>query len=229
MNNTINYDRHNPSFHHTLFNSYEYIIKPIKSLAKYIPPTITGDHLTLLSFLWSGMVLMAGYLARNNRSWLLLIPLVIGCHIVTDTLDGEVGRYRGLPGTKWGYFMDHFLDFTFTSAIFVAFLLYLPSRYHLSFFIIYLLSISPLITSFLSVDKDGLDITACVNLGDRHLCMSCTEGLFLLALLTIYLYATKGKPHHLMIWILVTLGIVIGVGNVYRKQEIIRTMDGKSV
>lgn len=232
---TANHNKHNPTLHHTLFHTYRLILKPIKSMAGSIPRHITGDHLTLVSFIWSGTAIMAGYLARRHRAWLLLIPLVIVCHIVTDTLDGEVGRVRGLPGTKWGYFMDHFLDFTFMSSIFLGFTLYIPSRFHIWFFILYVLGAIIMVTSFLSIDEEGLDLTACVDIGPQTsdsrlrklVCVSSTEGLILLMILTFYLYATEGKPTKTVLGVIAILAVLIAVANLYRKQKHIRTVDAK--
>ena len=212
------HDRHNPSIHTTIFQTNRLLLEPIKRLVKYVPASITGDHLTLMSLIWSALAILAGFLAKRRREWLLLIPVLVMCHIVTDTLDGQVGRYRGIPGTKWGYFMDHFMDFTVGSSIFVAFLLYLHPRYHLLFFGIYLAAISTMIVSFLSIDKKGLDITGCIG----KYCLSCTEGQILLAVLAVYLYISKRNPNKTGLLVFLTVMLVFAIGNVYTKQKYIK-------
>jgi len=39
----------------------------------------------------------------------------------TDSFDGALGRFRDTGIPKWGYFMDHFLDFVFMSSIFIGY------------------------------------------------------------------------------------------------------------
>jgi hypothetical protein len=38
---------------------------------------------------------------------------MLGPQWFTDCLDGALGRYRDTGIPKWGYYMDHFLDFVF--------------------------------------------------------------------------------------------------------------------
>jgi phosphatidylglycerophosphate synthase len=38
----------------------------------------------------------------------------------TDSFDGALGRHRDTGIPKWGFFMDHFLDFLFMPASFIA-------------------------------------------------------------------------------------------------------------
>ena len=212
------HDLHHPSIRDTLFQTNRFLLEPIKRLVKYVPPFITGDHLTLMSLIWSALAILAGFLAKKQRRWILLIPILIICHIVTDTLDGQVGRYRGVQGTKWGYFMDHFMDFTVVSSVFVAFLLYLHPRYHLLFFLLYLGSISTLIVAFLSIDQQGLDITGCVG----RYCLSCTEGQLFIAVVAVYLYISKRNPNQTGLTVFLTIVLLFAIGNVYTKQKYIK-------
>lgn len=39
----------------------------------------------------------------------------------TDSFDGALGRYRDTGIPKWGYYMDHFLDFVFMSSILIGY------------------------------------------------------------------------------------------------------------
>ena len=44
-------------------------------------------------------------------------------------LDGEVGRSRNSGLIKWGFYMDHFLDYIFLCAIIIGYSFLLPSTY----------------------------------------------------------------------------------------------------
>ena len=43
--------------------------------------------------------------------------------IETDSFDGSIGRFRDTGLAKWGFYMDHFLDYIFMSSVFVGYAL----------------------------------------------------------------------------------------------------------
>ncbi|MCP3967288.1 MAG: hypothetical protein GY718_13225, partial [Lentisphaerae bacterium] len=51
--------------------------------------------------------------AKYNLNWLWLVNIMIIAQYVTDLFDGEVGRSRDTGLIKWGFYMDHFLDYIF--------------------------------------------------------------------------------------------------------------------
>ncbi|MDQ3255250.1 MAG: hypothetical protein M3R15_15355, partial [Acidobacteriota bacterium] len=73
------------------------------------------------------------YLARGERRWLWGVSLMIVCQYVTDFLDGKVGKYRNTGLVKWGFYMDHLLDYVFLCSVVIGYALILPesSGYHL--------------------------------------------------------------------------------------------------
>ena len=89
-----------------------------------VPKCIETYHLTLMTVLWSiGNMTMAFY-ARNNHTILWLVSLLIVLQYLTDLLDGELGRQRGTGLIKWGFYMDHFLDYVFLcSLVFVGYMI----------------------------------------------------------------------------------------------------------
>ena len=89
-----------------------------------IPKCIETYHLTLMTVLWSiGNVILAFY-AQNNLSILWLVSLLIVFQYLTDLLDGELGRQRDTGLIKWGFYMDHFLDYIFLcSLVFVGYMI----------------------------------------------------------------------------------------------------------
>ncbi len=87
------------------------------------PRWIEGYHLTLMTILWSGGLILFGYLARTSLHWLWLSSLMLFLQWFTDSFDGALGRYRDTGIPKWGYHMDHFLDFIFMCAVLVGYAL----------------------------------------------------------------------------------------------------------
>jgi phosphatidylglycerophosphate synthase len=97
---------------------------PEKALVSWgtpkIPAWLETYHLTLLTVLWSGLNALFGFLAKDNIHWLWLVSLMIVLQYFTDLFDGAVGRARGTGLVKWGFYMDHFLDYIFLSSLVLA-------------------------------------------------------------------------------------------------------------
>jgi phosphatidylglycerophosphate synthase len=88
----------------------------IQYLIPRMPRWIEGYQLTLLTIPWSAGLLLAGYLARGRLNWLWLASAMLFLQWLTDSLDGALGKYRDFGIPKWGYYMDHLLDYGFMSA-----------------------------------------------------------------------------------------------------------------
>lgn len=95
-----------------------------KLIDKYtpkFPKWLEGYHLTLMTLIWSIGVIIFGWLARDNRLWLLLSSVMLALQWFTDSFDGALGRYRDTGIPKWGYYMDHFLDYVFMCSLMVGY------------------------------------------------------------------------------------------------------------
>lgn len=102
-----------------------------------IPKCIETYHLTLLTILWSLLIVLFGFFAKYNLNWLWLVSLMISFQYITDLFDGAVGRYRDTGLVKWGYYMDHFLDYIFLCSILVAYMFIVPDEMkYIQFFIL---------------------------------------------------------------------------------------------
>jgi phosphatidylglycerophosphate synthase len=86
-----------------------------------IPSGIETYHLTLLTLAWSAGIIITAVFARQDIQWLWLISAFIALQYFTDVLDGAVGRYRNTGLVKWGFYMDHFLDYIFLSSIIIGY------------------------------------------------------------------------------------------------------------
>lgn len=54
--------------------------------------------------------------------------LMIMLQWVTDHYDGKVGKYRNTGLVRWGYYMDHLLDYFFLCSVIVGYSFILPER-----------------------------------------------------------------------------------------------------
>jgi archaetidylinositol phosphate synthase len=83
--------------------------------------------LTLLTLPISMSIVVFCWMARLNAPWLWAVSLLIASQYVTDTLDGAVGRARSEGYVRWGYYMDHFLDYVFLCSLVVGYALMVPT------------------------------------------------------------------------------------------------------
>ncbi|MGE4489428.1 MAG: CDP-alcohol phosphatidyltransferase family protein, partial [Kiritimatiellales bacterium] len=74
---------------------------------------------------------------------------------LTDLLDGAVGRERNTGLVKWGYYMDHFLDYIFLCSILIGYGLMVED--HNKYFLFYILMLfgAFMVNSFLSFAATG--------------------------------------------------------------------------
>jgi phosphatidylglycerophosphate synthase len=87
-----------------------------------IPEGVETYHLTLMTLVWSLVNVVSGFFAKDHLYVLWLVSLMIVLQYLTDLFDGEVGRRRKTGLVKWGFHMDHFLDYVFLSSfVFVGF------------------------------------------------------------------------------------------------------------
>src|SRR3989442_14802715 len=93
-----------------------------------IPAWLETHHLTMLTLVWSLLILLFGFLAAGNIRWLWLVSLMIFFQYLTDHYDGKVGKYRNTGLLRWGYYMDHLLDYFFLCSVIIGYAFILPER-----------------------------------------------------------------------------------------------------
>ena len=93
-----------------------------------IPLWLQTHHLTMLTLVWSLLILLFSYLAAGNLNWLWAVSLMIFFQYLTDHYDGKVGKYRGTGLVRWGYYMDHLLDYFFLCSVIIGYAFILPER-----------------------------------------------------------------------------------------------------
>ncbi len=108
-----------------------------KIVIKYtpkIPRGIETHHLTLSTLVWCAIIVICGYLAQYNFAWLWGTSVAILLQYITDLFDGAVGRLRNTGLIRWGYYMDHFLDYIFLCSILIGYSFTLHDKFNTLFF-----------------------------------------------------------------------------------------------
>ena len=93
-----------------------------------IPLWLETHHLTMLTLLWSLGILLFSFLAIRNMRWLWVVSVMIFMQWVTDHYDGKIGKHRNTGLVRWGYYMDHLLDYVFLCSVIIGYAFILPER-----------------------------------------------------------------------------------------------------
>lgn len=120
-----------------------------------VPSWLETYHLTYMTLLWCAGLVGFGYLARGDLRWLWASSAMVCMHWVTDFFDGKVGKYRGTGLVRWGFYMDHLLDFFFLSALFAGYAFLLPERAHMNLLLVFAVFGGFVLNSFLSFTATG--------------------------------------------------------------------------
>ena len=187
----------------------------------YIPRFIETYHLTYLTLLWSAFIILFGWLARGDINWLWLVSVMIALQYITDLFDGALGRYRNTGLIKWGYYMDHFLDYLFLCSIIVAYSFLFPLEITIFFMGILILTAAFLVSTFLTFAASNKLSISFLNFGP-------TEGRIGLIVLNTLLIvfgiplAQKALPY------IIGAEVIILILMVYKTQKNLWEEDMKS-
>lgn len=98
-----------------------------------IPKWLETYHLTMLTLVWSLLIVLFSFFAATNLRWLWAVSAMIALQWATDHYDGKIGKYRNTGLVRWGYYMDHLLDYVFLCSILIGYSFILPdsSRFQL--------------------------------------------------------------------------------------------------
>lgn len=118
-------------FNNSFLSPLERKLAPI--VIPRVPTWLQTYHLTMLTLVWSLLIVFFSFLAAKNIRWLWMVSLMIALQWVTDHYDGKVGKYRNTGLVRWGYYMDHLLDYFFLCSILIGYAFILPesSRFQL--------------------------------------------------------------------------------------------------
>ena len=185
-----------------------------------IPSWLETYHLTMLTLVWSGLILYFSYLAARDLRWLWGVSAMVALQYVTDHYDGKIGKYRGTGLVRWGYYMDHLLDYLFLCSVIVGYSFILPEKSRFQILIMLAIFAGYEVSTFLAfASTDRLKIS--------YLKFGPTE--FRLALIVIngllVQYGTRQMVNGLKY---VNIGAAIGlVLMVYRTHKLIWQLDMK--
>ncbi len=181
-------------------------------IVSYIPKCIEAYHLTYMTLLWSALIVLFGWLAKGNINWMWLVSLMIFFQYITDLFDGAIGRYRNTGLIKWGYYMDHFLDYLFLSSVITAYLLLFPANLGLLFIGILVFATAFLISVYLTSSMSDKMNISFMNLGP-------TEGRILLIFLNTLLIIFGVELAQKFIPYIFAIEIIILSLMVYKTQK----------
>jgi phosphatidylglycerophosphate synthase len=185
-----------------------------------IPSWLETYHLTMLTLVWSGLILFFSYLAKNDLRWLWGVSAMVAMQYVTDHYDGKIGKYRGTGLVRWGYYMDHLLDYFFLCSVVIGYSFILPERSRFQILIMLAIFAGYEVSTFLAfAATDRLKIS--------YLKFGPTE--FRLALIVINAllvqYGTRQMVNGLKY---VNIGAAIGLAlMIYRTHKVIWELDMK--
>jgi phosphatidylglycerophosphate synthase len=191
----------------------------VKVLPK-IPSWLETYHLTMLTLVWSGFILFFSYLAKSDLRWLWGVSAMVALQYVTDHYDGKIGKYRGTGLVRWGYYMDHLLDYLFLCSVIIGYAFILPERSRYQILIMLAIFAGYEVSTFLAfAATDRLKIS--------YLKLGPTE--FRLALIVINAllvqYGTRTMVNGLKY---VNIGAAVGLAlMVYRTHKVIWALDMK--
>ncbi len=185
-----------------------------------IPKWLETHHLTMLTLVWSFGILVFSFLAAGNIRWLWMVSVMIALQWVTDHYDGKVGKYRNTGLVRWGYYMDHLLDYFFLCSILIGYSFILPERSRFQLLLMLALFAAYDFSTFLA-------FAALDELKISHLKFGPTE--FRLALIIINgLLISFGTRHMISGLKWVNAGAAVGLCFlVYRTQKAIWRLDMK--
>lgn len=134
-------------------------------LVPKVPKGVETYHLTMTTLLWCAMIIFFSFLASRNIHFLWVVSFAIFGQYITDLLDGEVGRRRNTGLIKWGYYMDHFLDYLFLCSILIGYGLMVED--HNKYLLFYILALfgAFMVNSFLSFAATGAFKIAYMGVG----------------------------------------------------------------
>lgn len=116
-----------------------------------VPRPIMSHHLTYITMLWSAGTILFGWLARDNHAWLHGVSIMVFGQWLTDSFDGSLGKFRKQGLVKWGFYMDHLLDFFFAGSIVIAYSFLVEADWlEFLFLVLLLITCATMAVSFLS-------------------------------------------------------------------------------
>ncbi len=178
-----------------------------------IPPEIETYHLTLTTLLWSFINVLIAFEVKEHLGLLWLVSLMILLQYLTDLFDGELGRQRDTGLIKWGFYMDHFLDYIFLcSLVFVGYMIS-PEGLEIWYFALLVILGGFMVNSFLAFGATN-------EFQIYHYGVGPTEMRVVFILINTFIIVFGTSSFHILLPITVLLcciGLIINTLQVHRK------------
>lgn len=178
-----------------------------------LPRWLETYHLTMMTVLWGLGNILAAFPARHDLNWLWVVSAMIVCQYVTDLFDGELGRQRRTGLIKWGFYMDHFLDYYFLCTLVFAGYMISPPGLEIWYFALLAILGSYMVNSFLSFAATNEFEICCFGIGPTE-----TRIVFI----AVNTYVIFGGRNHFSflvpaVTILCLLGLAVNTWMIQRK------------
>ena len=204
------------------------ILSPLeRRMARRVVPAIPSwlgtHHLTMLTLVWCALIVFFSLLAAGGeRRWLWGASLMIFCQYLTDFFDGKVGKYRDTGLVKWGFYMDHLLDYVFLCSVLAGYALILPAASQRPLFFLLAVFGGFMVNSFLA-------FAATEKFSISHMGLGPTEfRIALVALNALIIFDGTQRMEKVLPYVAVG-GLLVLCVLVYRTQKEIwrRDMDAR--
>jgi archaetidylinositol phosphate synthase len=191
-------------------------------LAYRFPAKVKLEHLVTLSLLWSIVNIALGFLSKVNRNWLWVISLVIILQIISDYLDGTLGRLRHTGLILWGYYMDHLLDYVFLCSMLAVYFITLGTESKSYLVILMAIFVGFMVHTFLSFSASGEFRISYFGIGP-------TEVRIIFICYNIYLYFFGDKYNFWIATVVILLSIASLIILVYQTQKKLWHLDLQNI
>lgn len=190
-----------------------------RNIGKF-PSWVEGWHLTMTTLLWSAGLLVFGFLAQGNLHWLWLSSLMIFLQWFTDSFDGALGRERDFGIPRWGFYMDHFLDYIFLSAVFVGYSFLVTGFYQIILFVLLGVSVGLMMSVYLYFGATN-------SFKIEHFYFGPTDMRILFIIINTFLifFSVQYFEYSLVVFLAVFFVVLCAV--VFKTQKVIWQIDMK--
>jgi phosphatidylglycerophosphate synthase len=193
----------------------------IARLIPYVPRSIQSHHLTMLTLVWSGCVLAGYALAAGDRRWLWAVSAVVVLQYVTDAIDGKLGALRRDGLVRWGFFMDHLLDYVFLCSLLLGYALLVPPQLLWMMMAILVVAAGFMVSSFLACAVEGA-------LGISYLRVGPVEVRILFIAINTWLTVFGHAPLSAILPVVLALSLALLCAFVTRTQSRLWRLDSQS-
>jgi phosphatidylglycerophosphate synthase len=187
------------------------------------PKWIEGYHLTLMTIPWTIGLVVFGFLAsRGSPHWLWGSSLMLFLQWFTDSFDGALGRSRDTGIPKWGFYMDHFLDYLFMSAVFIGWTFFFEGTNNLYVWFMVMAMGSLMVNSFLSFGATGEFKITYLGTGPTEM------RLAFIVTNTVFIFCGTEFLDKILIYVLLAFVAMIAI-IIYRTQKYVWSKDMEDI